>query len=160
MKQFNDNTGRPWLIDINVDTVKRVRDLTGIDLLKFLEGSLIQDLMSDPVVLVNAIYAACKPAADQAKISDEDFGRAMSGDAIDAATTALIEGIVDFFPKARRDLMRRAVAKIQSAETMALGIAGSRIDAIDLDKLMQLGDSSGNSPESSASPRFPSRSDS
>ena len=41
-------------------------------------------------------------AAEKQKISDEDFGRGLGGDAIDSATTALLEELVDFFPQRRR----------------------------------------------------------
>ena len=32
MKSFTDNTGRAWLVNVNVGTIKRVRALCGVDL--------------------------------------------------------------------------------------------------------------------------------
>ena len=34
MKTFKDNADRSWTIEVNVATVKRVRDLVGVDLLE------------------------------------------------------------------------------------------------------------------------------
>ena len=46
MKTFKDNAGRTWTITINVDTVKRVRDLLGEDLLDVKQ--VLERLMIDP----------------------------------------------------------------------------------------------------------------
>src|SRR5262245_66052332 len=102
MKTFSDNAGRIWTLQINVDAIKRVRDLAEVNLLEVVEGKLLERLISDPVLLCDVIYSVCKPEADAKQVSDEDFGRAMAGDAIEAATTALLEELVGFFPQARR----------------------------------------------------------
>ena len=33
MPQFQDNAGRTWTVELNVDAIKRVRSLLGLDLL-------------------------------------------------------------------------------------------------------------------------------
>src|SRR5262245_66118902 len=98
VKTFNDNAGRTWTVAINVDAIKRVRGLLSVDLLEVVEGKLIETLIRDPILLCDVVYAVCKPEADAKHVSDEDFGRAMSGDAIDHATKALLEDLVDFSP--------------------------------------------------------------
>ncbi len=97
MKTFNDNAGRTWTVAINVDAIKRVKSLLGINLLEAVEGKLIEQLVSDPVMLCDVLYVLCKPEADAKQVSDEDFGRSMAGDAIDHGTTCLLEELVDFF---------------------------------------------------------------
>jgi hypothetical protein len=72
-----------------------------VNLLEIVEGALIEKLIRDPVLLCDVIYAVCKPQADEQNISDEDFGRAMAGDAIEHATTALLEELVGFSPNPR-----------------------------------------------------------
>jgi len=42
---------------------------------------------------------ACAGRTPSENISDIDFGRAMAGDAIDSATTALLEELTDFSRK-------------------------------------------------------------
>lgn len=115
MPKFKDTTGREWLVEVNVTTLKRVRSLCDVDLLGTVTGNVLERLHSDPVLLVDVIYAICKPEADRLGVSDEDFGRAMAGDAIDHATKALLDSIVAFSPspKDRANLGR----VIQATET-------------------------------------------
>lgn len=101
MKLFKDNTGREWTVAVNVAAIKRVRSLLDVNLLEVIEGKLLERLVRDPILLVDVIYALCKPDADAAGITDEQFGTAMAGDAIDAATKAILEELVDFSPSQR-----------------------------------------------------------
>lgn len=153
MKAFKDKDGRDWSVAIDVNAAKRVKAICQVDLFSVLEGKLIGELMADPALLVDVIYAVCKPEADAASITAEQFGSRLVGDAIDAATTALIEDLVDFFPKARRQLIRRAVDKMQSIEAAGIEMAGTKIDQMDVGALLRtaLGDSAGGSPASAAS---------
>ncbi|MBX3408239.1 MAG: hypothetical protein KF869_15920, partial [Phycisphaeraceae bacterium] len=91
MRSFKDNQGRLWSVEINVTAIKRVRGLTGEDLMQVIEGTLIEKFIRDPVLLCDVVYAICKPEADARSVSDEEFGKAMAGDAIEAATTAVLE---------------------------------------------------------------------
>ena len=84
-----------------------------MNLLEVIEGKLLERLISDPVLLCDVIYSVCKPEADAKSVSDEDFGRAMAGDAIDAATTAVLEELVDFFPQGRRKVLAKALGKLE-----------------------------------------------
>ncbi|MCL4196233.1 MAG: hypothetical protein KJZ69_01960, partial [Phycisphaerales bacterium] len=102
MKTFRDNAGNEWTVEINVAALKRIRSLTGTDLLEVISGGdLLERLMRDPVLLCDILYALVKPQADQKQISDEAFGAAMAGDAIDAATAALLDELVAFCPSPR-----------------------------------------------------------
>jgi hypothetical protein len=163
MKTFNDNAGRTWTVAINVDAIKRVKSLLGVNLLEAVEGKLIERLVSDPVMLCDVLYVLCKPEADSKQVSDEDFGRAMAGDAIDLGTTCLLEELVDFFPLAKRQVLAKALAKLKTFQTKAVETASKRLDDPKLDRQLEQilsgdglpaltpGDSSGNSPASSAS---------
>ena len=128
MKQFIDNVGRTWGISINVDAIKRVREILSINLLDAVEGKLIERLVGDPILLCDVIFVLCQPEATARNISDEDFGRAMAGDAIDAATTSLLEELVAFFPKARRQLLTKALEKLKLMETKAIALIDQKLD--------------------------------
>lgn len=136
MKTFTDNTGRAWTIAINVDAVKRVKALAKVDLLEAVEGKLIERLVSDPVLLCDVVYCLCKPQADQLGVSDEDFGRAMAGDAIEQATAAMLEELVDFFPSRRRALLTKAVGKFKKLQETVISAAETRLDSGMIEKLM------------------------
>jgi len=78
MKTFTDNGGHTWTVAINVDAIKRVRSLLKNDLLEAVEGKLIERLRDDPILLCDVIYVLCKPEADAANISDEQFGQLLN----------------------------------------------------------------------------------
>ncbi|MDW8265237.1 MAG: hypothetical protein RMJ52_07880, partial [Gemmataceae bacterium] len=58
-------------------------------------------LLGDPVKLVDVLYVLCQDEAHARQVSDEDFGRAMFGDAIHRATEAFIEELIGFLPDPR-----------------------------------------------------------
>jgi hypothetical protein len=156
VKTFKDNADRTWTVTINVDAIKRVRSLLDIDLMQAVEGKLIERLIGDPVLLCDIIYCVCKEDADAKGITDEEFGRAMAGDAIELATTAMLEELVDFFPQGKRQLLTKALAKLETLQETMLSVVSERLDSPELDaqllaELRKLGDSSGDSRASSDS---------
>jgi len=152
---FTDNAGRGWTVAITTDAVKRVRTLLDVDLLEIVEGKLLQRLIQDPVLLCDVIYVVCKPEADARKVSDEDFGRAMAGDAIEAATKALLEAIANFFPNQRdRANLTRVIETTWKAMDRARDAIDAQLDAGELERIVEqalasAGISSGAAPESS-----------
>ena len=140
MKTFVDNAGRTWTVAVNIGTIKRVRDLVKVNLLEVIgggEGKLLERLISDPILLCDVIYCICKSEADTRNVTDVDFGQAMAGDAIDSATTALLEDLVDFFPQDRRRVLAKAVEKWRKLETAALAAVEMRLDSPELERRMQ-----------------------
>ncbi len=137
MTAFTDACGRSWSVDITVATLKRIRTLTGTDLLEAAGGTLLDRLVADPVLLGDVLYACVKPQADERKLTDEDFGRALAGDAIDAATTALIEAFVAFFPSPRRRILAKAAAKLAGWRTAVLTAAEAKLDDPALDEAIR-----------------------
>ena len=127
MKSFTDNLGRTWTLVVNVAAIKRVRALCGIDLNAIVEidknnnptAELLERLSTDPVLLVDVLYAVCKPECEQKSVSDEDFGAAMAGDAIEQATSALLDEVVDFFPTAKRAALQKILAATRRIEALA-----------------------------------------
>ena len=127
MKTFNDNTGRSWTLSVTVGTIKRVRALCGVDLANIItlepgkqpKVDLLERLASDPVLLVDVLYAVCKVECDAKNVSDEEFGAAMAGDAIEHATSALLDEIIDFFPEAKRQAFKKILSATRRFEAIA-----------------------------------------
>jgi len=161
MRTFKDTEGREWTIAIHTTAIKRVRDLTSVDLLEIQDLSIIDRLSNDPVLLVDVVYAACKPQADERSVSDEQFGCAMSGDVIDEAYKALIEDLVAFSPSPRdRKNLGRVVEATRTAKEKARDLIDAKIDSGVLEQIIDealadAGDSSGSAPASSESIRAP-----
>jgi hypothetical protein len=159
MRTIKDNAGRQWVVEINVAALKRVRGLTGTDLMQVIEGTLIEKLIRDPVLLCDVVYAICKPEADTRTppVSDEEFGKAMAGDAIEAATTAVLEELVSFCPSPRdRANLGRVLQATTKVMERARDLVEKKLDSGELDRLADrllatAGGSSGSALESSAS---------
>jgi hypothetical protein len=127
-----------------------------------IDGDLISQLSSDPLILGDVLFAICKPQADQQNVDDESFAEGLAGDSIDEACKALVDALVSYFPESRRRLLRKAADKQKMIETRGLG--GDReatgrselVDKIVEGSRTQLAvptssDSSSDSPASSAS---------
>ncbi len=155
MKTFSDTTGRTWSIAVNVDAVKRVRDLLKEDLLDVKQ--ILERLMVDPILLCDVIYCICKPQADAEGVSDEQFGQALGGDSILHAKRALLGELVDFFPSAAdRENLKAAITKFDNLADRAAELIRQRLESPSLSReieaaLGKVGDSFTNRPASSAS---------
>ncbi|MEL6741643.1 MAG: hypothetical protein AAFP26_13380, partial [Planctomycetota bacterium] len=172
-KTFTDNAGRDWVIEINVASLKRIKGLTGTDLIGLavsMDTSVAEKLASDPILLCDVLYAACKPQADEREISDEEFGRAMAGDAIESATVALLEDIVGFCPSPRdRAALGRVLSAMRDARNKARDLVDQNLDRMieggEMDRVIEeafnastprtSGDSSPSVPASPGSIRAP-----
>lgn len=135
MPVFTDNKNQRWELAVNVSSLKRARSLAGVDLMEAIEGTgLIERLIRDPILLVDVVYAICKPEADQRGVSDEDFGRAMAGDAIDQATAALLDGLVSFCPSPRdRAALGRVLDATRRVMEKARNLTDQRLDLLTSD---------------------------
>ena len=133
MRNFIDSSGRVWVVDVSVTTIKRVRTLTGVNLLEVIQGELIEQLSSDPILLADCLYAVCQPQAVREGVSDEAFGQSLAGDVIDRATTALLEGLIEFFPESKRRLLEKATAKYRQVQTKALAMVEAKLDSPELE---------------------------
>ena len=61
----------------------------------------------------------------------------MAGDAIEYATTALLEELAEFFPLEKRRLLQKALNKLKTFETKALEMANLRQDSPELEAEME-----------------------
>lgn len=164
MKSFTDNTGRTWILHVTVGAIKRVRALCGVDLANIITVSdggrpkmeLLERLASDPVLLVDVLYACCKEEADAKNVSDEEFGRGMAGDAIEFATAALLDEIIDFFPETKRRVFQKILSasrrfQAKSRQALSALLEDPALDGKIDDALEALTKSSSSSPVPPAS---------
>ena len=158
MKTFKDNAGRTWTIALNVTTQRRIRDLAQVNVLEILgdeRPTLYERLQSDTILLCDVLYAACQPQAEKEGVTDEQFGEALAGDAIDHATKALLDEIVDFSPSPRdRANLRKVIDALDQGMEKTRDLIKARLDAGELDRVIEqalvtVNTSSGSVPASS-----------
>ena len=136
MKTFEDKNGTVWELEVTVGVVKRVRAVLEIDLAR-LDETLYERLSEDPVLLVDLLWVICEKQARERNITDEQFGESLTGDAIEAATTALLEAVADFFPGPKRSLFQKVISKTATIELTASKLAMEKLDDPRLQKAMQ-----------------------
>lgn len=136
MRTFTDNVQREWAIEVNVNALKRLKPI-GVDLAGDGFSTVIQQLASDPIMLVDTLFVLCQSQADKMGISDMQFGQSMAGDAIERATNALVEALIDFFPKARQRALRTVWEKVKTADTQMIDYVGTIVDEGKLDQAIK-----------------------
>ena len=120
MHVFKDKTGRTWHASLTVATLKKARDLAGVDLADVSDGEVFRRLAADPVLLCSALHAISEPAPGESAATLDAFCAAMDGDTLAPASDALVGEVVDFFPPPVRARMKSAVAAAKKAQEEAL----------------------------------------
>lgn len=129
MKSFTDNTGKQWEINVNVNTIERVRDLCGIRLDKLFDDnlSLLEAVLDDPLRLTDVLWAVVGDGGDKVA-----FLMSLAGDALESAANALVEATIDFFPNPkRRHLLRETIRKAWAAVNATADKATAILDGLD-----------------------------
>ena len=117
MRIFKDRNGQDWQIVLNVNQMKRIRAALGVDLINVIEldkdgqvrVDMIDKIANDPCLLVDILWVLVQDQARTLNVTDEQFGTALAGDAIENATKAFLDELVDFFPGAKRLFLQKAV---------------------------------------------------
>lgn len=156
MRSFTDNNGKRWDLELNVASARRVRDRTGVDLLKVLDpGAEVLKKLSDDAFLLYDVILALLDA-------DESLGEVMDQDCLTSAGEALMQAILDFFPRQKvgpvRKVMDRARTALEKRKQTAITDLEERAEKLDveaaIDELIS-GSSSGSSPDSLVSTPAP-----
>ena len=128
MAKFMDAQGSEWILRVNVNTVRKVRNATDEDLTKVVESDTLSRLAGDSVLLGDVLWCIVADQAAERKITNEQFLERLEGDALEAATTAFVEALVDFFPRPRRDLLKRLVDAGKEVQKQAMAAATEALD--------------------------------
>ena len=125
-KTFTDAIGRRWTVDISVGTLPRLKSVAGVVLDDLVPKKLdmgdkalgpFADFLSDPVAILQAVYAVCKPQIDKLGLTFDTFAEGFEGDdsvrAVEDMGKALMQAIADFFLKSApiKSPMRAALVK-------------------------------------------------
>jgi len=152
MKTFNDAAGRTWTIALNLGTAMQVKDKLNIDLLRPEDGDppLLTQLGTDEMLLGEVLCALLESQFEKHNVSDVDVRMSFDGATLLAAQKAFYEELVDFFRSRGRTDRAKAVAAQMQLIDKATNAIEAKIEAMDLDKMID-GALSGTLPDSSAS---------
>ena len=158
MHIFKDNRGQEWQIVLNVYEMKRIRAALGIDLVNVIaldkDGAVKVDLIdrvaNDPCLLVDILWVLVEGQAKEIGVSDVEFGSALAGEAIENATKAFLDELVDFFPGAKRLFLKKAVDLSRKCTGEWTQVLEQALNDPELEKRVKASlNSSTSSPESS-----------
>ena len=156
MKTFNDAAGRTWTIALNLGTAMAVKSKLGIDLLRPEDGDppLLTQLGTDEMLLGEVLCALLESQFEKHNVTDADVRMSFDGTTLLAAQKAFYEELVDFFRSRGRSDRAKAVAAQSRLIDKATAAIEGKIDAMDLDTLID-GALSGRSPDTLASTPVP-----
>lgn len=161
---FTTTDGTRFLVPVNYLTVKRVRELCGVNVLDILgPGEQLSGFLADDVKLLEVVCAIVRPQLKELDWSDDQFFSVVDGEVIRAATNCLIDEVTEFFPEPRKGLVAKVIAKVRAAatamEAKQVAAAEAAISKADFGvALLTPGNSGSTLPASSASSRGRSRS--
>lgn len=157
MATFTDDDKRVWSLRLSVQLLTEIEERTGVSVDKLLDPAAKEmQKLADPRILVRVLWVFVQEQAERAKVSPEQFGRALGGDSLEAAFNALLDAIVGFYPARQRAALTALTGKINEVAALKATEAEQAIKALDPASL----GSATNSPASSGSTRDPSLSDS
>ncbi len=111
MNEFKDTSGNIWRIRVNVALVRKVKLSTGIDLTGIiLDVDTHQQLAQNGDLFLDVLLIVLSERFAERQMTAEEFLTHMDGDAIQRAWACLEEAVIDFFPQARRETARKALA--------------------------------------------------
>ena len=98
MQLFKDKTGQEWTLDFNIASAKKLNARLKEFNVSFMKPETILNRITDILFMADLLYLACKDQADERKMTDEDFGRALSCEVLFYAQKSFLKEYIEFFP--------------------------------------------------------------
>jgi hypothetical protein len=158
MAKFKTLDGKEWVVEVTYLTVKRVRDLCGVNVLDIcnLDKESLSGWVADDLKVLEVICAVVRPQLAALEMSDEDFFAACDGSVLKEAVERLVDQVSDFFQEPRKGLVKKVIAKLRETERKMEAQAKQAIEQVlsqcDFEEALKTHGSSGStlpaSPES------------
>lgn len=170
MREFKDEEGRPWRLALTVSAALRVRDMVTVDVdetdadgiptgkRKAVPFDIVdvgtiaqtfQVLRSQFAKIGEILYAMLIRQIEERKLTKEQFLDGFRGDSLEAASKALEEELIDFFPLRLRTMVGLLAAKMDQVSGDLLEQAKAGLETMQAPSLSGL--VSGKPQESSES---------
>jgi len=151
MREFRDDQGRPWQVALTVASALRVRDNVTVDVVDEQTGErkavpfdmvdaanisqTFQVLRSQYAKIGEILYALLTKQVEAKSLTKEDFLDGLRGDSLDAATKALEQELVDFFPQRLRKMIGLLASKMDEVQNEMLGRAEAGLEKATIESL-------------------------
>jgi len=122
MPSFRDNKDREWEVAIDAFSIMRIREDCDKQFMlndfEDIKNNTYSRLQADPVLLCRVVYLLCLEQIKDREISERDFYHDVIGNAIDSATEAMLEAIINFTPRQKREVLK-AMAEQEKVRAQA-----------------------------------------
>jgi hypothetical protein len=137
MASFRDKAGRDWRLEIDVAALARVHAATGVDIGRLFEDGMrpYQELARDWATLVRVLWVLVADEAARTGVTEEQFGRGIGGDVLDAAERAFFGAVTDFYPSRQGKLLKTLMSKALAAAERTMDRAMEAAEALDPEAL-------------------------
>ncbi|VTS03830.1 Uncharacterized protein OS=Isosphaera pallida (strain ATCC 43644 / DSM 9630 / IS1B) GN=Isop_2427 PE=4 SV=1 [Gemmata massiliana] len=134
MRSFKDGAGRTWDVSIDAWLIKQVESRTGFKIGTLLDNNMVgfEELVKSPVLFVDVLFVLCGDQAAKFPVTEEQFFRGLTGDALEAAYEAFREAFISFCPSHQRKILRAVTEKAKSAQDLATERVLQKIESLDL----------------------------
>jgi hypothetical protein len=136
MHSFKDTSGAEWKLELTVGSIKRVRDEVKVNLADDVFTGLLDKLAGDTLLLCDVVWSLIKPQAQALDVDVEKWCNRMGGDALDKASKALLDELIDFSPPPRRGLLKQIMAKALEMQDKSIAEATRVISDGTLDRAL------------------------
>lgn len=109
MTKWTDSAGREWVLKLNPPEITRLRDASGLDVYRIVDGTFKFDDIDKTCKLV---WASIESQAKESGLSRTDFEDQFDASFIEQFSEALATETIRFFPSAQRPLAEQIVPKM------------------------------------------------
>jgi len=134
MRSFKDSLDRDWIVTVNYTAKVRVQAACNVDLF---ELGVFEKLGNDPGLIIEVLTALVADQLTARSITPAQFQDGLIGDAIERASDAMIQEIIDFFPKRRREVLRKVYAAAEQVQDKAAELIEEKLNSGDLLKSLE-----------------------
>jgi len=116
---------RRWDVTPNLATVIKIQKTLSVDIMTALDvdmkgnlkNNVLEQMRTDPALLVDVLFICCEKQAAERNVSAEDFGSLfVDGAMIENATNALLQGIINIQPPKKKEILTHFLKMTQKYE--------------------------------------------
>lgn len=116
MSSFVDKSERSWNVVLDFRAFRKIHAM-GFDCA---DATQWERLATDPDLVINVLCELCRDDLSERGVTQEEFEFAFDLEVLGDALHAIVEAIIDFFPKRRRRLLKTTWAAAQAKSTELL----------------------------------------
>ena len=133
MKQFKDKQQDTWRVELNIGSVKRVRDVLSVDLMKLDEGEppLVVRLQDDEILVGEIIAELLGDQLEARGLTADQMLSRFDGETAEAAYQAFMSELEGFFHQRGRGDKAEMVSRTRKMMEKAISEATARIREAD-----------------------------